>query len=229
VESARTILTDDAAIALRGALAESPGLVTIAGTGSIAFGRDASGRTARAGGWGFVFGDEGGAFDIARRALRAALRLEEGWGPETLLRSVLLDASGARDVNDLLHRCYTAEFSRARIAAFARLVDSAAEHGDTCARVILDDAARELALIARAVRERLFPAPSAAIVSYVGGVFRSRAVLARFRELIEQDGARLAPPAHGPAAGALLEAYRAAGIAPRLSGDGEEKNQPVSS
>ncbi len=128
--SDQIIVTHDALIALAGATAGTPGIIVIAGTGSIAFGRNAAGLTARAGGWGYVFGDEGSGFDIVRQALRAALRLEEGWGRATSLRAVLLGASGARDANDLLHRFYTPEFPRPRIAAMAKLVDQAAGEGD---------------------------------------------------------------------------------------------------
>ena len=71
------LVTHDALIALAGATAGHPGMIAIAGTGSIAFGRNAAGKTARAGGWGYVFGDEGGGFDLVRQALRAALRMEE--------------------------------------------------------------------------------------------------------------------------------------------------------
>src|SRR5208282_6278819 len=97
------MVTTDAAIALSGATATGQGIAAIAGTGSIAFGRNAEGRTARTGGWGYIFGDEGGAFDIARQALRAALRMEEGWGPETALRRMLLEATGAATVNQAQH------------------------------------------------------------------------------------------------------------------------------
>src|SRR5688572_6428487 len=102
----RLIVTTDAVIALSGATAGEPGIIAIAGTGSIAFGRNEAGRTARVGGWGYVFGDEGGGFDITRQALRAALRYEEGWGPETALHRVLLEAAGGADANDVLHRFY---------------------------------------------------------------------------------------------------------------------------
>ena len=77
LKTGKLVATTDAVIALAGATAGRPGIITIAETGSIAFGRNAQGRTARAGGWGFVFGDEGGGFDITRQALRAALRMEE--------------------------------------------------------------------------------------------------------------------------------------------------------
>src|SRR5258708_21745706 len=104
----RLTVAHDGFIALAGATAGAPGIIAIAGTGSFCFGRNASGRTARAGGWGYIFGDEGGGFDLTRQALRAALRMEEGWGPPTVLRQRLLEATGAADANDLLHRFYTA-------------------------------------------------------------------------------------------------------------------------
>src|SRR3984957_3010301 len=150
--SDRTLVTDDAVIALAGATAGEPGIVVIAGTGSIALGRNAGDRTARAGGWGYLFGDEGGAFWIARQALRAALRFEEGWGVPTALRAILLNFMISRNVpmrnmNDLLHRCYTVEFPRPRVASLSVLVNHAAESGDPVALEILDAAARELALL----------------------------------------------------------------------------------
>ncbi len=216
----RMLVTDDATIALSGALAGEPGIVVIAGTGSIAFGRNAQGRTARAGGWGYLFGDEGGGFWIARQALRAALRWEEGWGPPTALRAMLLDSTGARNVgarnmNDLMHRCYTPEFPRPRIAALSVLVNHAAERGDPVAQEILSEASRELAQLARAVRSQLFEAQESARCTYIGGVFESRNVRALFRESLEAEpGWLVTPPVHDPAIGALLEAYRAAGAVP---------------
>src|ERR1700733_6565624 len=156
LKSDQTLVTDDAFNALSGATAGEPGLVVIAGTGSIAFGRNRAGRTARAGGWGYLFGDEGGGFWIARQALRAALRLEEGWGVPTSLRARLPDYTGSRNMNALLHRCYTPEFPRPRVANLSILVNHAAEAGDPVALEILDSGARELALLAVAVRAPLF-------------------------------------------------------------------------
>lgn len=211
----RVLVTDDARIALTGATAGQPGIVVIAGTGSIAWGRNSGGRTARAGGWGYLFGDEGGGFWIARQALRAALRWEEGWGVPTSLRARLLDFTGARNINDLLHRCYTPQFPRPRVAGLSVLVNHAAESGDPSALEILDTAARELALLAIAVRVQLF-AGEPTVVAYSGGVFQSRIMLARFRAwMASEAGVQVTPPVfpiYGPAIGALLEAYRAAGL-----------------
>ena len=210
--SDRTLVTDDARIALAGATAGGPGVVVIAGTGSIAWGRNGEGRSARAGGWGYLFGDEGGGFWIVRQALRAALRWEEGWGVPTSLRARLLDYTGAKNINDLLHRCYTDEFPRPRVASLSTLVNHAAEAGEPAALRILDDAARELALLAMAIRGQLFPAPEPALVTYSGGVFRSRILLARFRDWMASEArVRVTAPLYGASIGALLEAYRAAG------------------
>lgn len=223
VKSDRMIVTHDGLIALAGATAGEPGLIAIAGTGSFAFGRN-KGETARAGGWGYLFGDEGGGFYITRQALRAALRFEEGWGPPTSLRPVLLDATGARNVNELLHRCYTPEFPRARVAGYAKLVDEAAQKGDAAAREVMEEAARELAKLAHAVRQQLFDEEEPARVSYVGGVFRSKMLLERFRTLVQMEaGNQVDAPVYGPAAGALLEAYRAAGMNCGLTNVPEEK------
>jgi N-acetylglucosamine kinase-like BadF-type ATPase len=214
----RLIVTTDAAIALSGATAAGQGIVVIAGTGSMAYGRNALGRSARAGGWGYVFGDEGGAFDMVRRALRAALRMEEGWGPPTALRGALLEASGARDANQALHLFYGAQWPRERIASLAPLVDATAEAGDGVALEIVQQSARDLALIAAAVRAQLWRPANPVEVAYVGGVFRCPPLLDSFRLLVERvHGNRCGPPRRGPAEGALLEAYRAAGLAHDLA------------
>jgi len=206
------VVTHDADIALSGATAGTPGIIVIAGTGSIAFGRNASGKTARAGGWGYIFGDEGSAFDLVRQGMRAILRNEEGWGKPTSLRRTLLDASGARDADQLLHWLYTDEFPRDRVAGWAKRIDAAARSGDAVAGEILAAAAQALATLAAAVRGQLFLPGEAVDVRYSGGVFASEPLLARFRMLVElEEGSRVSAPERSAAEGALLEAYRAGG------------------
>jgi N-acetylglucosamine kinase-like BadF-type ATPase len=213
LRSDRLVVTTDAMIALTGATGGEPGVITIAGTGSIAYGRNAAGKTARAGGWGYVFGDEGSGFDLARQGLRAAVRQEEGWGPPTSLHALFLEAGGAKSANELLHRFYTPDFPRPRIASFAPIVERAAAEGDSVARGILVKAASDLALLASAVRRQLFHPGDTVRAAYIGGVFRSTILRDQFRELVEQErGNHCAPPLYAPAAGALLEAYRAAGV-----------------
>ena len=224
IKAKRFLITHDAFVALMGATAGDPGVVTIAGTGSIAFGRNGEGKTARAGGWGYAFGDEGGGFDLVRQALRAALRHEEGWGPKTALREALLSSAGATSANDLLHRFYTDEYPRERVAAFSKLVDRAARDGDAVAREILLAAAQQLATLSSAVRAQIFDANAACRISYLGGVFRSEMLLGRYRMLMElEETHRVAEPVYGPAAGALIEAYRVAGLKMELKNVPAEK------
>ena len=213
VKADRYSIVHDASIALTGATGGAPGVVVIAGTGSIAFGRNTRDRTARAGGWGYAFGDEGSAYDIVRQALRAALRLEEGWGRATALHAALLEAAGTASANDVLHRFYSPAYPRARIAALAILIDELARSGDAVAIDILNGAAQSLATIASAVRAQLFRADENAMISYSGGAFSSSQLLERFKMLVELDGANLfTTPRFRPVEGALIEAFRAAGL-----------------
>ncbi len=208
-------VTTDAWIALSGATGGEPGVITMAGTGSIAFGRNAAGQTARAGGWGYIFGDEGGAFDVVRQALRAVLRFEEGWGPPTSLTRKLLNATGAASANELLHRFYTTEYPRDRVASMATLVDEAALEGDAVAGQLVRTAAQQLANIAAAVREQLFGAGETVRVSYSGGAFRNTLLLDQFKALVEKDVECVCrPPADKPAMGALIEAWKSGGVKP---------------
>jgi len=187
--------------------------VAIGGTGSIAFGQNARGETARTGGWGYLFGDEGGAFDIVRQALRAILREHEGWGGRTALTPALAEAASASDANQLLHIFYTPDWPRQRIAGLAEIVDRIAEDGDPVAIGVLHNAARDLALLVGSVRRQLWAEGESTRVAWVGGVFRSAALLERFRTLVSLAGNTICEaPRHGPAVGALLLAYRAAGI-----------------
>ncbi|MDZ7637632.1 MAG: BadF/BadG/BcrA/BcrD ATPase family protein [Bryobacterales bacterium] len=217
VHAANYVLTTDAWVALTGATGGEPGVMTISGTGSIALGRNAAGRTQRVGGWGFVFGDEGSGFDITRQAIRAALRQEEGWGPPTALHAKLLEACEAPDANTLMHWFYTDAWPRSRVAALSRLVDEVAREGDPSALEILRNAAQQLATMAAVVRDSLFGNNEPAVISYVGGVFQSEILLSRYRMLVElEDGNRFADPVYGPAEGALIEALRAGGAPDKL-------------
>lgn len=203
VRAAKIHVTTDAEIALAGATANRPGIIVIAGTGSIAYGRNRAGRTARAGGWGYLFGDEGGAFDIVRQALRAALSFEEACGPRTSLGDLLLHATGSQTLNELLHRFYTTEWPRDRIATLAPLVDRAAAGGDLVARRILQEAGASLAGLAASVRRRLFPRSHEVLVAYTGGVFESSFVRGAFTRRVPSEPAR-----HPPVIGALHIARR---------------------
>ncbi len=214
IRSENLLVTDDAVIALSGALAGEPGIIAIAGTGSIAFGRNAERETVRAGGWGYIFGDEGSAFDVVRQSLRAALRQAEGWGSATLLSEMLLQETGAADMNSVLHLFYTPDWPRSRVAELAVLVDRDAENGDPLAQQILRNAGQQLGSLTFAIKRQLWPDEQTIAAVYVGGLFNSGFVLESYIESCERNGCDVRVPLMPPAAGALLEAYRLAGLSP---------------
>ncbi len=213
IDSGNIIVTHDGQIALAGATGGEPGIIVIAGTGSIAFGENLQRETARAGGWGYIFGDEGGGFGIAREALRAALREHEGWGPRTALTPALIESAGASNPNEALHLFYTPEWPRSRVATLAKTVSDIAETGDPVAIGILNNAAQHLAMLAAGVRRQLWRDEEPVKVSWIGGAFNSLRLQERFRTLVQLEGSVTAgPPAHSPVVGALILAWRSAGL-----------------
>ncbi len=217
IDADRLVVTHDAKIAWAGATSGKPGVIVIAGTGSIAYGENAQGESARAGGWGYIYGDEGGGFDIARQALRATLREHEGWGPRTALTPALMELTESADANEALHRLYTADWPRSRVAELAIAVDRIASEGDPIATDILRQSAQNLALLSASVQRQLWNEQTYTAgpiqISWIGGVFQSQILLERFRTLIALNGFNTPqPPQRSPAAGALILAYRAAGL-----------------
>ena len=204
---------DDAEVALEGAVQGGAGAVVIAGTGSIAFAKGAAGKTVRCGGWGYLFGDEGGAFSIVRLAVQRALAAEEGWGPQTSLAGLFLDVTGADSVNEAMHCFYGPSWPRDRIARLAPEVDAAAEAGDRCAGEVLQAAGRALGDLAGTVTGMLELPRAQVPVHYTGGVFRSSRVRQAFKSRCQEQHCHVDPPAHDGAIGALLLAYRMGGVA----------------
>lgn len=208
-------LYNDVRLALEGALPEGPGVLVLSGTGSMAWGKDAAGTEARAGGWGPLLGDEGSGYDLGLRGLRAAFKDADGRGPGTRLLDGLLRELQAGDVHAALALLSALpQPPRARIAALARVVLGAAEQGDAVAAALVEDAARELADHVEALAARLQLGTDAA-VSVAGGVFRSPLLGERLaRELTARGYAEPVPPRFAPAfGGALLAGLDPAALA----------------
>jgi N-acetylglucosamine kinase-like BadF-type ATPase len=146
-------LTNDAELVLSG-LPAAIGIALIAGTGSIALGRDARGVSTRAGGWGHLIGDEGSGYDLGRRCLQAVAQAADGRGQATTLVDLLLRQWKLDNASDIIGKVYN-NYDKASIAALSSLVCAAARDGDEMASSIIEDAAHELALAFVAVKNRL--------------------------------------------------------------------------
>lgn len=149
------VINDALAALVAGAGEEGPGIVLIAGTGSICYGRDGQGRAARAGGWGYLLGDEGSGWWIGRQALTAMMRGGDGRGPATLLTARVLAHLELASLSDLVHEVYHRDARRRAVAGLSAVVQQAASDGDVVARQVLSDAADELVLAVRSVATRL--------------------------------------------------------------------------
>ncbi|MGI8746403.1 MAG: N-acetylglucosamine kinase [Bryobacteraceae bacterium] len=140
-----TLLNGDMVVAHAGALAGAPGVLALAGTGSVVLAVDQCGRRAKVGGWGPIYGDEGSALSVGQRALRAAAQAVDGRGPATSLVEGIVDAWHLSDFRDTIERVYLEHTEPREIAALAPIVAQAAELGDDVARSILRLCGQEIA------------------------------------------------------------------------------------
>ena len=169
------LMTTDAAVTLAAALGESEGIIVIAGTGSIAFGRDRRGTILRVGGWGNQFDDAGSGYDVGRKAIGAALRAHDGRGKATSLASAICRELQISKITEAVPISLTPQ----KIAALFPLVQQEAGTGDAVARRLCREAATDLAELATTIITRLRWKRRAVRVVCSGGVFRSSSLIRR--------------------------------------------------
>ncbi|MCS4540407.1 MAG: hypothetical protein HYU03_06950 [Thaumarchaeota archaeon] len=210
----RQKVVHDTIIALAGALAGGPGIIVIAGTGSVAGGVDSSGRTVRVGGWGAILDDEGSAYDIGRKALTAALRAYDGRVGATGLLKTVMKRIGARIPEEIIEAVYIKGMGVAEIASLSPVVVQLGLKGDEVANKILKEAGESLAELVLATANKL-GLQAVYKVSPVGGVFRSGGlVIDAFRRRLRNTAplARVVPPKFSPAIGSLILSLREGGV-----------------
>ena len=212
---ARCRSANDVVCGWAGALAGGDGINIVAGTGSIAYGEFES-RSARAGGWGELFSDEGSAYWVAREALNLFSRMSDGRTDRAPLYDLIREHFRTHTDLDVCAAVYgPPPLTRSEVGALAPILASAAHAGDLAARGIFVAAAHELAAIVHAVRDNLAVPPEVRLpVSYSGGMFRpDNMTLPLLREALATSDRRyeFAAPRLSPIAGAVLYAAKLAG------------------
>jgi N-acetylglucosamine kinase-like BadF-type ATPase len=232
----RIAVVSDLETTLQAAFGDGPGAITIAGTGSIAYGRDAQGRTARAGGWGLAISDEGSGQWIGRTAVAAVLSAHDAGEEPALLAKILsiwnlnsldelvryANASPPPDFASLVPAILEAAENPRPSGAWtghpegSTPPDSGAGSVDAVAGTVLRRAGQELAALACSVTRRLFGTTDNVPVAMSGGVFRESE---RVRQVFyngvtaEFPKAQVSPDVVDPLAGALALARKMAGAA----------------
>lgn len=188
------------------------GIHIVAGTGSIGYGEKGS-TNGRVGGWSEIFGDEGSAYWISRLALESFARMSDGRCAKTILHGMLrerLNLSFDLDVCSLVVNKW--QGSRSKIAGLSSVVTAAAKEADPVAVRIYESAARELALMVKALEDRLgFEKGKPIATTYSGGVFKSgEVILSPFREALLEisPDSVLKEPEYSPDVGAALYAAK---------------------
>jgi glucosamine kinase len=209
-------VANDLLNALTGGLAGRPGIALIAGTGSHSLGRNAEGRTASCGGWGWLLDDVGGGFGLTLSALRAVARAVDGRSPKTRLLPAVLAFLQIAEPEELLARLYVDSWTPGELAEFAPVIKRLAAEGDAVANRILREGAKGLAGLVQSVANTLsFEVPPEVVV--LGGCALSGTP---YQPMIEESirqacpRARIVDPEHSPVHGAAWNALRAGGIDP---------------
>lgn len=180
-------LLGDQEIALAGAV-EGPGVVLIAGTGSVCFGKDAQGRSFRAGGYGYLIDDGGSGYAIGRDILVAVVRASDGRGPETCLTETVYGRLGVDKLNQMITWVYGPETGKKEIASLAPLLLPALELQDEAAQGIARKAAEDLCALAVALWKK--SGMQGGELALLGSIFR---YFAPIRRLVEEKLHTLLP------------------------------------
>jgi glucosamine kinase len=197
----------DARIGLEGAFEGKPGVVIIAGTGSVVIGKNTSGELLTVGGWGRAFGDEGSGYFLGLEALKSLTLQYDGRGGSKMLAETLSKEFGLNTRENIIAAVYQEKFEIPKVAPF---VLQAAEHDDEVALRILHSGARELTEQARILVERMNVAGKIGLAFFGGLIERknvySNMLTAKIRERI--PSVEITLPARSPAEGAVLMALQ---------------------
>lgn len=204
----------DAATNLAGATAGAPGVMVIAGSGSIAYGINADGKEGRAGGLGYLMGDEGSAWWIGITALQAAAAAADGRGPDTAILPFVLQHYNLPTIRHIHTFLYADTFTRAMVSDITVDIARLAQSDDVAHRIITRAGELLGQMVLATIRQ--IHAPGDVVDVYpTGGVFRARELLMQpFAEMIHADWpqATIREPHFEPVFGALIRSYQAAGI-----------------
>lgn len=184
----KVIVRNDAFNALYSGTLGGPGIVQIAGTGAVTLGINEKGDTARSGGWGYLFDDEGSGFYLGNEALKAVFRSFDNRGPTTSLTERVTEYLAVQNIPDIIGKVYGKEHPRSVVAPLGRLVLQEAQADDEVSKGVVEKACVEMMHSIEACHRRLFDSNHTTSIVLSGGVFTDADLFAgRFRELAQHS------------------------------------------
>ncbi len=211
----KVAVDSDAMVALAGAFGTGIGIIIIAGTGAICFGKNSEGKIVRSGGWGFLLGDEGSGYFIGREAIIAALKDMDGRGEKTKLKSRIEKHFNLDSIDQIIPQIYQNQIDRVAIADLAPVVFEQANQGDAVAEEIIRRTGKELGILAKAVAQHLNFESDEIKVALIGSIFKQKEMLINeiSKELYEISwNVEISDPMFEPQYGAALMALQKSGI-----------------
>jgi len=205
-------LQSDAYIALMGFTAGKPGAIVICGTGSMLLLSDSAGVQHVSGGWGYLLGDAGSGYTLAREGLLAAIDAQEEMGPPTALLNDACAFFGAASPRQIIDRIYAPDFTPDQLASFARHVLARAVQGDAASCAILT---QNMQRLARQTAQLLTKDPHARRVGLYGGIFAhsdlARSLYAHTLSTLS-PGTEICTPEYPPELGAIIHLMHRQGM-----------------
>lgn len=201
----RLYLCNDAEVGWAGSLEMQPGVNVVAGTGSIAYGRNGAGESARCGGWSSYFGDEGSCYWLGRKTVELFCRQMDGRVRQRGVYEVIMERSGAAHPQEFIDRMESCALDRSKVASVQKYLLLAAEQGDSSARSLYEEAADELGMMALAAAQKIQIPGERLKVSVSGGLLHAeRFFLERFQSWTDRFDGQYVPAALEPVYGAAL-------------------------
>ncbi len=204
----RLLIDNDVIAALYAGTWGQPGVVLLAGTGSIACAFSKEGARHRVGGWGYLVGDEGSGFDLGKKAAIAVMREYDGRGESTVLTRLFMDHYGVERPDELISLIYGGSNPRKELAKTSQLVEQAATLGDPVANALIKQAVEDLLELADACLKKVQePVP----VVLAGGLLTASTILRE--QLVARASFQTVIPIVSPVVGALVAAVTQLGLA----------------
>lgn len=207
----KVFVDNDGVNALYSGTFGAPGIVQIAGTGSITFGINSKGDRGRVGGWGYLIDDEGSGYDLGKEALNAIFKAYDGRGKRTILTERILNHFNVSHPPELINIIYQVGKSREVISPLSKYVTEAAEKNDQVAKKIIDHAGKKLGNSISSLVHQLFPTEKNVQVVLVGGVFNcADLVMPGIESALKSQSvsAALVKPKLPPVGGAVIKAIQ---------------------